>query len=205
MSHCPASSPRKPRMLDLFCGAGGCAMGYHRAGFEVVGVDIKPQKRYPFEFIQADALSFLREHGHEYDAIHASPPCQAYAAVTRWRGRSSKHPDLLGVVREAMPWTGTLWVIENVREAPLSGLVLCGTMFGLPVRRHRVFESNVLLWLPSATCKHRSTDLPFMHKGERAFADAMGCQWMSNIEARQAIPPAYTEFLGKQLLNAIGA
>jgi DNA (cytosine-5)-methyltransferase 1 len=189
----------KPRLLDLFCGAGGAAMGYARAGFEVVGVDIEPQPRYPFEFHQADALTFPLAG---FDAVHASPPCQHYANVTRWTGNQADHADLVAAVRSRL--AGRVYVIENVIGAPLVGpVLLCGSMFGLRIRRHRLFEASVWLGLAS-TCRHRPDDLPFIHKGERAYADAMGCQWMSNREGRQAIPPAYTEFIGRQLLRAVG-
>jgi DNA (cytosine-5)-methyltransferase 1 len=190
----------RPRLLDLFSGAGGCSVGYHRAGFDVTGVDIRPMPRYPFTFVQGDALAYLREHGHEFDAIHASPPCQAYANVTRWRGDQSAHPDMIEDVRALLTQIGKTWVIENVMESPTSGVMLCGTMFGMRIRRHRRFESSILLMRPQRDCQHSSHDRPFMHKQERAYADAMGCGWMNNREGRQAIPPAYTEFVGRQLL-----
>ncbi len=184
----------KPRLLDLFCKAGGAGMGYHRAGFEVVGVDIEPQPHYPFEFVQADALTFPLEG---FAAIHASPPCPHYANVTRWRGSQDDHPALIEPMRGALLASGVPYVIENVRTNALrSPIVLCGSMFGLPIRRHRYFESNADLPWFMPSCQHRSTDLAFEHKGERAYADAMGCGWMSSKEARQAIPPAYTEWIG---------
>lgn len=138
--------------MDLFCGAGGCSMGYHRAGFEVVGVDLHPQKRYPFEFHQADAIKFCREHGHEFDAIHASPPCQAHSAL-RALQKGKVYPDLIPATRAAVAATGKPYVIENVPGAPLGAtgwlLLLCGTMFGLvtpdgraEIRRHRLFECS---------------------------------------------------------------
>ena len=195
----------RPRLLDLFCGAGGAAMGYHRAGFEVVGVDIAPQKRYPFEFHQGDALEFIAAHGHEFDAIHASPPCQAYANVTRWTGRQSDHPDLAGPTRGALDATGLPWVIENVVGAPIRpDIVLCGTQFRIPIIRHRWFELSFPYFGLMPACRHLGA-LPFIHKGERAYADAMGCDWMTNREARQAIPPAFTEHVGRHLLNVVTA
>jgi DNA (cytosine-5)-methyltransferase 1 len=195
----------RPRLLDLFCGAGGAATGYHRAGFDVVGVDIRPQPRYPFEVHQGDALEFLAEHGHEFDAIHASPTCQTRAAVTAWRGSRQNHPDTLTPTLEALRRLCAPWVVENVPEAALDGtlrpdLFLCGTMFGLRIQRHRVFE---LSWHPlqlTQPCGSHRLVQPFLHKDERAFADAMGCTWMSVKEARQAIPPAYTEYIGAQLI-----
>jgi hypothetical protein len=191
----------KPRLLDLFCHAGGAAAGYYHAGFEVVGIDIEPQPHYPFEFHQADALTFPLDG---FDAIHASPPCPYYANVTKWRGRPDDHPALIPPVRARLRATGVLYVIENVRTDALeSPVVLCGSMFGLPIRRHRYFESNLNLQWFMPPCQHRSTDLAFEHKGERTYADAMGCHWMTNREARQAVPPAYTRFLGEQLLAAL--
>ncbi|MCZ7417685.1 DNA cytosine methyltransferase [Streptomyces sp. WMMC897] len=185
------------RVLDLCCGAGGMSMGYHLAGFEVVGVDITPQPRYPFEFHQADALTFPFEG---FDLVHASWPCQAFAPVTAWRGDRDAHPDLLTPGRARLQASGLPWVIENVPQAPLRpDYLLCGTQFGLRVRRHRAFETS---WrgggelLPP--CWHRPGLLAFEHKGERAYADAMGCTWMSNREARQAVPPAYTHWIGRQ-------
>jgi len=194
------------RILDLFCGAGGAGMGYARAGFEVVGVDINPQPRYPFEFVRGDALVFLASPFvdlSKFDAIHASPPCQAYANVTAWRGDQSDHPDLIDATRDLLNATGLPWVIENVPEAPLRpDLLLCGSHFGLRIKRHRIFESSPRIFSLIPTCRHRDI-LPFMHKGERAFADAMHCDWMTNREARQAIPPAYTAFIGEFLAQHI--
>lgn len=175
-------------------------MGYHRAGFDVVGVDLRPQPRYPFEFHQADAMTYPLEG---FDVIHASPPCQGYANVTRWRGDQGDHVRLIADVRSRLKSFGAPCVIENVRTREIRGdFVLCGSMFGLPVRRHRYFEVS---FAPSlvAACAHRATDLAFMHKGERAYADAMGCDWMSAREAREAIPPAYTEWIGHRLMKAL--
>jgi DNA (cytosine-5)-methyltransferase 1 len=190
--------------LDLYSGAGGAAMGYHRAGFDVVGIDLRPQPRYPFEFHQADALEYLATADLSlFDAIHASPPCQLYAKVTAWRGTPSDHPDLLDPTRQALTAIGLPWVIENVPEAPLRhDLLLCGSQFGLAVKRHRAFETSPRLFSLIPPCRHRGL-LPFVHKGERAFADAMGCHWMTNRGARQAIPPAFTEHLGGLLLAAL--
>lgn len=131
-------------------------MGYHQAGFEVVGVDHRPQPRYPFRFVQADALEYLTEHGHEFDAIHASPPCQGYSAMAclPWL-RDKDYPRLIEPVRAALNAIGRPWVIENVDRAPLlNGITLCGTMFGLKLYRHRRFESSVLLLAPPHL-KHR--------------------------------------------------
>lgn len=180
-------------------------MGYHRAGFDVMGVDIKPQPNYPFRFIQADVMEFLPTLDYDLqDAIHASPPCQHYAPVTRWRGQAADHPDLLQPVVDHLRNIGIPWIVENVPAAPMApDFVLCGSMFGLAVRRHRWFLTSWTGFDLVPECQHRAADLPFMHKGERAFADAMGCEWMTNREAREAIPPAYTEYLGRHLLTAM--
>lgn len=217
------------KLLDLFCGAGGAAVGYHRAGFEVVGVDIKPQKHYPFEFHQADAFDYLREHGHEFDVIHASPPCQAFTAMNgMWNKKN--HPDLLTPIRDAIKSTGLPYVIENVIGAPLiQPFVLCGTMFCLgtsthKLLRHRAFEASFYVLIPMF-CRHggpvigiygdharcrrrkgskyeRGTDFPDKEKLSLA-SDAMGIDWMNWKEISQAIPPAYTEYIGKQLLKQL--
>jgi hypothetical protein len=193
---------RRPRLLDLFCGAGGAGMGYHRAGFTVVGVDIQPQPNYPFEFHQADALDCPLDG---YDAIHASPPCQAYAPVTGWRGRHDTHPDLIVPVRARLDDAGVPWVIENVPEAPVRpDFLLCGSQFGLRVRRHRAFATSWRGYNLDPQCQHRGL-LAFLHKGERAYADAMGCTWMTKLEAREAIPPAYTQHIGAALLAQLQA
>lgn len=203
-----------PRLLDLFCGAGGAATGYHRAGFEVVGIDIKPQPRYPFAFVQLDALDALDallpdgQGGSwtlaDFDAIHASPPCQASANVTSWRGNKADHPELIPQTRELLEATGLPWVIENVPEAAIRrDFLLCGTMFGLAVKRHRAFETNWRGFALNHGCGSHYSLLPFEHKRERAYADAMGCTWMNKTEARQAIPPAYTEHIGGYLLAEV--
>lgn len=221
------------RLLDLFCGAGGAATGYYRAGFtEIVGVDVKPQPHYPFTFVQDDALEYLAAHGHEFDVIHASPPCQAftkYKNLGNRRDLPSRYPDLVAKVRKGLEQTLRTWVIENVEGSPLqSHLVLCGSMFGLDVRRHRVFESNVMLFKPSS-CDHSiwpPNRFPGGRSRERGGprvlvrgtvevgkwniplaiqSAAMGIDWMKLTELSEAIPPAYTEFIGKQLLSALNA
>ena len=209
----------KPRLLDLFCGAGGAAMGYQRAGFEVVGVDIELQPRYHHRFVQADALAALRYvirgfAGYDnFDAIHASPPCQRYANVTRWRGNRDDHPDLIGPTRALLEQTGLPWVLENLAESPLRHpFMLCGTGLGLRIRRHRYFETNWTdytgSWGWSEPCRHRPTDYAFDHgakQPESVYRDAMGCEWMTVEESREAIPPAYTEFIGAQLMAHLKA
>lgn len=188
-------------------------MGYHRAGFDVTGVDIKPQTRYPFVFIQGDALEYVTEHGHEYDVIHASPPCQRYirsGLVAKYR-----HPDSVPTTRRALE--GHLFVLENVPGAPMrTDVMLCGSMFGLPLRRHRQFEFHraFVVWMPPQPCDHRRpiTGVYGNPHGSRGawpsmlpsnletWSQAMGIDWMSATELAQAIPPAYTEFIGRQLL-----
>lgn len=197
-------------MLDLFCGAGGASVGYARAGFEVVGIDHEPQPRFPFRFIQADALAPPLDLW-EFDLIHASPPCQAYSRATAWRGDRNSHPDLIATTRRMLESSGAPYVIENVQEARFHldhPVMLCGSHFGLKVRRHRYFEvpSLSLLTVPPP-CEHRPGDIPFDHGGTRPeseYRDAMGCEWMTVTESREAIPPAYTEWIGRRLLTKNG-
>jgi DNA (cytosine-5)-methyltransferase 1 len=205
------------KLLDLFCGAGGCSMGYHRAGFDVVGVDIAPQKHYPFEFHQADAFEYLRDHGHEFDAIHASPPCQRYSICTPKKHRAD-HPDLLNSTIGALFITGKPFVVENVAAARTQKggwFMLCGTMFGLNIWRHRYFWvghwDSPFFGFP--LCHHNGTPISISgtHKKKTGFYEdsadacriASGIDWMTRKELDQAIPPAYTEFIGKQLMKAL--
>jgi DNA (cytosine-5)-methyltransferase 1 len=229
----------KYRLLDLFCGAGGAAMGYHRAGFEVVGVDWRHQPRYPFRFVRADALNppFLLS---DFDAIHASPPCQAHTAMKTMHN-AKRHADLVEPTRQLLRSSGLPWVMENVVGAPMVGhLMLCGTMFGLGVgdaelQRHRLFElSQPLVFVPQ--CRHGSADTIGVYGGharnrrrartigvygegaidsrrkfDKGVPDfsvddarvAMGIDWMSLAELCQAIPPAYTKFIGQHLLSQV--
>jgi DNA (cytosine-5)-methyltransferase 1 len=235
----------KPRLLDLFCGAGGAAMGYHRAGFEVVGVDINPQPHYPFEFHQADALEFPLGG---FDAIHASPPCQAYTLMRHMGKRAGEDaPDLVAATRRRLESSDTPWVMENVVGSPLDNpVILCGSAFGLGVRRHRLFESSHLIF--RAPCNHNPNAWPVAvwgdgrpsrqearreHRGPIAVygdhpedsaihradndgpgltrraatlqvaRDAMDIDWMEWREITQAIPPAYTEWIGRQLMAVV--
>lgn len=207
----------RPRILDLFSGAGGSAVGYHRAGFEVVGVDIKPQPRYPFEFHQADAMTYPLDG---FDAIHASPPCQMYS--DNMRHLSLPQPMLIEPMRDRLLTSGIPWVIENVEGAPLPtqstldgrhGVELCGTMFGLPVWRHRLFETSFPVEAPGG-CSHRMRHAmnPHNQRGrdriyaeigrqdpERPWLEAMGVGWMGRLEGREAVPPAFTAYLGRFL------
>jgi DNA (cytosine-5)-methyltransferase 1 len=202
-----------PRLLDLFCCQGGASAGYVAAGFDVVGVDIDPQPRYPFEFVQADALAYLAEHGHEFDVIHASPPCQAFTNAQRIRGNT--HPDLIEPTRELLQWLGKPYVIENVEGAPLIDPVLfCGEAFGLETYRHRLFESNVEL-IPPWHPEHRvpTTKMgrapvagEYMHvvgnfSGVERARGIMDMPWANRDGLREAIPPVYTEFIGVQLIT----
>ncbi len=209
----------RPALLDAFCGAGGAAMGYWNAGFDVVGVDIKPQPNYPFTFIRADAIEFLSElisvgpASSQFSAIHASPPCQfASKAKVLW---DNLHPDLLQPTRDLLEYSMLPYVIENVKGAPLlEPVVLEGQMFGLNTHRPRLFETNWPLEVPTL----RLTPGPMAKMGRPlrpgesvqvvghfsdvdAGREAMGIDWMSRDELSEAIPPAYTEFIGKQLLR----
>jgi DNA (cytosine-5)-methyltransferase 1 len=202
-------------------------MGYHRAGFdEIVGVDIAPQPRYPFAFVQADALEFPLE---DFDLIHISPPCQDYAASGAFgRKTPGKYPRLIAPMRERLMAQDTPWVIENVMGAIddlCDPIMLCGTMFGLRVQRHRLFESSHVLYAPPRPCRHRPGDVsvrrgvatytgmykPVTTKSGKVVSraptclvgetrKAMGIHWMMKPELGEAIPPAYTEWLGAQLL-----
>jgi len=211
----------KPLLLDLFCGAGGAAVGYHRAGFDVVGVDINPQPDYPFEFHQADAIDYLLGHFARYAAVHASPPCQAHTTLAKGTNNNTgDYPDLIAITRGVLSMIARPYVIENVPSSPLLyPITLCGEMFGLDVIRHRDFESNRLLLQPSHP-RHRGrvagwrhgvkVDGPYLavygsggDKGTIATRQAaMGCEWITSYAALgEAIPPAYTEYVGAQLLT----
>lgn len=217
----------KPTILDLFCGEGGASMGYALAGFDVVGVDFKMHRRYPFPFYEWDAMTFPLEG---FDAIHASPPCQRFSALNKGRGNAASHPDLVGPIRQRLEgvYGDVPWVIENVPQAPLRNpITLCGSMFGLRIpagylRRHRGFESNVELRAPGP-CVHAGTVLGVYGHGRGGHARAdgtprgyaqsvnaedaralMGMPWASRDGCSQAIPPAYTEWIGRQLLAALG-
>lgn len=207
----------KPRLLDLFCGAGGASMGYCRAGFEVEGVDIKPQPHYPFKFYRADALEFCLEG---YDAYSASPPCQEHSTAS---GKRRKHPipywkrDCLAETREMLVATGKPFVIENVASAPMFNYIkLYGTMFGLKVIRERWFELHgfdMLLLISPIKPKAPVQKLGYSTvvgggcagRGIKleTWQGAMGIDWMSKAELTQAIPPAYTEYIGKHLIKQV--
>lgn len=217
----------KPRLLDAYCCAGGAGYGYHLAGFEVVGVDIDPQPNYPFEFHQGDAVEFIKEHGAEFDAIHASPPCQAHTTLTKGnvhRGIGLDHIDLIPATREALEASGRPFVIENVEGAPLQAdVVLCGLMFGLKVFRHRLFELGGWAMLSPAHPTHVGHRVAGWRHGVKYDGDmfavygdgggkgsvqewqqAMGIDWTTErSEIAEAIPPAYTQYIGAQLLTQL--
>ncbi len=252
----------RPEILDLFCCAGGSAVGLYRAGFNVTGVDIKPQPHYPcfhdadyashFKFYQADALTFPLDG---YDAYWASPPCQFASEMRKGRWQNRKHPNLIPSIRERLKATGRPYIIENVSGAKSyldNPVMLCGSMFGLgaesfyhcgcgydfeydlgkygcpnceggkiarlkyryQLRRHRLFESNILLFAPTH-CNHQGQPVPvYGHAGGKskrdgltfpgtdAWREAMGIDWMTGKELSQAIPPAYSEYIGKRLMEA---
>lgn len=221
---------RRPRLLDLFCCAGGAGMGYARAGFDVVGVDVAPQPRYPFAFVRMDALDLLASPWFDvqaFDLIHASPPCQHYSDLAKRNGNADAHPDLIGPTRNALQGTGLPYVIENVEGAPLRDPVqLCGSAFGLGVdgyrlRRHRLFELSWSSW-ELRTCNCFDDPRPVIDvsgggpthaprldgKGGRTYKGtvaqkraAMGIDWMTGAEVVEAIPPAYTEAIGVEFLR----
>lgn len=217
----------RPILLDLYCSAGGAAEGYSRAGFDVYGVDNRKQPRFPFAFEQADALDFLQRYGRDFDAIHASPPCQRHSRGTKIHGAEAiaRHVDLIAPTRELLRKSGRPWIMENVALAPLHNtIMLCGAMFGLRTYRHRLFESSELLYAPPHL-KHTTPCAPVWGRDLRdtgGFATwwdrgafvvvaghafpvsagrvAMGIDWMTAAELAQAIPPAYTQWLGAQLM-----
>lgn len=232
----------RPRLLDLFCCGGGAGTGYYRAGFDVVGVDIRPQPAYPFDFNQGDALEYLIDHGQEFDVVHASPPCQGYAWGTR-KGREGKWPvDLIPQVREVCDYYALPLILENVPRAEAQyrhpelalclhlnpddcgddcpsvpvqrPITLCGAMFGLKVLRHRVFEVGEMV-SPPPHPKHRGSvragDWVTVagHGGDNApgnysvgsWQRAMGIDWLwTHRELAEAIPPAFTQYIGERVL-----
>lgn len=219
---CPECAARlgpvepRPRILDLFCCQGGASAGYVAAGFDVTGVDLEPQPRYPYRFIKGDALEFLYyldNDWSQFDAIHASPPCQAHSNAQRIQ--KNDHPDLIGPVRELLIATGLPYCIENVEGAPLlNPQMLCGTMFGLRTYRHRLFETN----FPWTAPLHGEHSIPqakmgrpvkpgeFMHvvgnfSGVDEAREIMGMPWANRDGLREAIPPAFTEWIGSQLMH----
>lgn len=217
----------KPLLLDLFCCQGGASAGYVRAGFDVVGVDITLQPRYPFAFRQADALDYLRRlmaSGElaRFAAIHASPPCQEYSTLKSMKTR--QYPDLLAPTRELLMQTGLPWVLENVSTAKMAhGTVICGTALGLNVRRHRRFDASFLLWSPGP-CRHQPDNINVYGHGVWNYRQrdeqhkhwqrqnssqcpltvaegraAFEVEWMTQHGMAECVPPAYTEWIGRQI------
>jgi hypothetical protein len=208
-------TPKQLVLLDTFCGAGGCSYGYVQAGFRVVGVDIENQPNYPFDFIKADALTYIAEHGTEYDAVHASPPCHAYTEATAWRrhdhdGDRSRYPRLIRPTQVLLRGNRRPYIIENVpgaRRVLRDPFMLCGSALGHPFRRHRYFESNVPCFDTPPKCQHKREHFSFDHgkkQPETVYRDVLGVPWMLVRESRQAIPPIYTRWIGRQLLDVLG-
>ena len=210
------------RLLDLYCKAGGASKGYADAGFDVVGIDIKKQKRYPYEFIQADCLEILQdmEYLRTFDVIAASPPCQTHSRTKHLRnaqGKSTDKVDLIPQTRQALVESGKPYVIENVPGALLVNPVqFCGSSFGLKVRRHRLFESSIEI--VGSVCNHKDQGKPVGIYGSmrdeipqgghtaktiEEAREAMGIDWMIWGELVEAIPPRYTYEIGKQLLSVL--
>ncbi|MFJ2001631.1 class I SAM-dependent methyltransferase [Streptomyces chartreusis] len=208
---------RRPRLLDLFCCQGGAAKGYADAGFDVTGVDKDPQPRYPYRFVQADAIAFVLEHGAQFDFIHTSPPCQHDTECQRIQGNT--HPDLIAPTRAALETTGRPWVMENVRGAVpklRDPVMLCGAMFALETYRHRFFEpgggfrldqpGHYAHTVPQAKM---GRPVPPGHYGQYVgnFSGVdlarrvMGVPWMNRDGIRECIPPAYAEHIGRHALT----
>jgi DNA (cytosine-5)-methyltransferase 1 len=227
------------RLLDLFCGGGGAAMGYHRAGFEIVGVDIMPQPRYPFKFVKADALMYAVAFGRQFDIIHASPPCLYHTRLQKIHQNKKGHRDHIKSTRNVLKWIRIPYVIENVpgaRRELIDPIMLCGTMFSLETKdgnqlqRHRFFECPGLPLILTPPCRHLSGSMIGVHGGRQhpkrrktvgvygssggsskrdsrkmfgmnARREVMQIDWMTRDELNQAIPPAYTEWLGKKMIE----
>ncbi|MFC7607233.1 DNA cytosine methyltransferase [Streptosporangium amethystogenes subsp. fukuiense] len=217
---------REPMIIDAFCGAGGAAMGYHRAGWRVVGVDLAPQPDYPFDFHQGDAVAFIRENGYRFDAIHASPPCQRHCALTAGtnQDRADRYPDLIAPTRDAIEQTGRPYVMEQPQgRAPIRrDITLCGEMYKIGVLRHRHFELGGWATTRPVHRPHRGRvrgwrhgqyhDGPYLAvygegggKGSVAeWQEAMGIDWTADRKAiAEAIPPAYTQWIGERFIRAV--
>ena len=208
------------KLLDLYCGVGGASAGYSKAGFDVTGIDLKHGRRYPYKYIKGDVLLYLQDLDflRSFDIIHASPPCQTHSITQHLRnaqGKSTSKLDLIPQTRAALIASGKPYVIENVPGSPLlSPIQLCGSSFGLRVRRHRLFESNMKL--QGSECNHELQGRPVgvygslndeIPKGGKTATtidegrDAMGMPWAIWTELVEAIPPAYTAYLGKQIID----
>lgn len=207
------------RLLDLYCGGGGCSKGYHDSyKFTITGVDIAPQPKYPYDFVQSDALEFVAKYGKEFDAVHASPPCQNYSSSTNtWKVKGNTYSDLVADTRDVLIKLGKPYVIENVVGAPLlNPIVLCGTMFNLCIYRHRLFESNFVILQPphkEHTVPQTKMGRPPKHgeymqvvgnfSGVSLARKVMEIDWLGQKELAQAIPPAYTRYISPFLVRAI--
>ncbi len=208
------------KLLDLFCGVGGASVGYHQAGFEIHGIDLKHGKRYPFTYLRADVLDVLKDKDfiNQFDVIHASPPCQTHSITKHLRnaqGKSTSKIDLIPQTRETLIASGKAYIIENVPGSPLiNPIQLCGSSFGLKVRRHRLFESNMPL--VGSKCDHKTQGRPVgvygslndeIPKGGKTASTidearkAMDMDWAIWTELVEAIPPAFTKYLGGQIVN----
>jgi DNA (cytosine-5)-methyltransferase 1 len=208
----------KLKLLDLYCGGGGASYGYEQAGFDVTGIDIHEQKRYRGRFIKSDAIEYLKAHWREYDAVHASPPCQAYSmASMQFRVAGKEYVDLIAPTRKALIETGLPYIIENVPGSPLiNPIELCGAMFGLRTYRHRLFESNFEIQVPEHP-KHIAKNAKMGRRAKpeefiqyvghfpdvKIVQSVTGLTWLSGVELSQSIPPQYTKFIGCQLYNLL--
>lgn len=208
----------KLKLLDLYCCGGGAGYGYELAGFEVTGVDIDPQPKHRGNFIQSDAIEFLMDNYKNYDVIHASPPCQEYSMSSKqFRIKGKKYPDLINKTRDALITIGKPYIIENVPGSPLvNPITLCGTMFGMDTYRHRLFESNMNLTTPihkkhvnkNAKMGRAPKEGEFIQyvghfSGVKKVQEMTGLHWLGQYELAQSIPPQYTHYLGKQILNIL--
>ena len=206
------------KLLDLYCCEGGAGYGFQQAGFHVTGVDLEDQPRHNGSFIKSDAIEYLLDNFMDYDFIHASPPCQKYSKSSmQFRILGKSYPDLISATRKALISTGKPYSIENVPGSPLiNPIVLCGTMFGIPTYRHRLFETNWILNQPihplhlakNAKMGRKIKEGEFIQyvghfSGVKLVQDFTGCHWMSQYGLAQSIPPQYTKYIGQQFLKTI--